>query len=448
MLFSDYIIELVRPNLPIIYTTGAVCGGLVINSLRKRKFERLMVNCGLINKDKQIPLIIDKKTTEDKIVYILHLPAGLCMDDLEKQKEELQEQFQGSVIIERAPSGKVAMTIHKRKLGKMYPFEYIEEIGGKKLLPVEFAIGYSNSGVQVLSLEKNVHCGIGGATGSGKSVCLKTIITQAILKPKEELEISLIDLKRVEFGIFRRSSRIKDYADNVNGAMELLTNLTDMMYERLDLFAKYDDIVNIHEYNKRFRHKKLPFHLLVIDEFTLLKSVKGAHDKLEILLAECRATGISIVLSLQTHHADNLPSLLKVNILNVVAFKTKTEIFSRVLIESPDAAHLRSRGHGILKADDDVSEFQGFYVDSDMIKPLIQHTYIKKQPPKVEIMGVIPSATTTEREEPTELFGCIPSGEHVTASATILHGDETEFGKEESTGKVISFTQKQVGKKG
>lgn len=436
--------EMLRPAMPILGLSAAIGGGYIYSQIKNWRFNMIMKNSGLINKDKHMPLIVDKKKYDNRTVYILHLPAGLCLKDLENKKEELTEQLGESITIERAPSGKVAMTVYKNRLGNMYPYEFIDD-----LKPVEFAVGYSQKGLLKIDLAKeDPHMAIGGTTGSGKSVFLNVIITSAILKPANELEISLIDLKRgVEFGIYKNSSRVQNYAKDADSTIEVLTKLMELMHERLELFAR-NDVRDIKEYNKRFRHKKLPYHLLVIDEFTLLKHIKGAHEMVEVLLCEARAAGIHIVVALQTHHAENLPGTVKTNLGIVVAFKMKNRTHSRILLESDDAALLRGKGHGILMMQGEMTEFQGFYIDSDRIKELIKHTYVKKEPPKPEVMGVIPSATTTERERAAELFGCIPSGNYNTDPETILHRDEASISETESTGKVISIVRKQINKKG
>jgi S-DNA-T family DNA segregation ATPase FtsK/SpoIIIE len=373
---------------------GAAAASLVplaISHFRNRKFKYLMTMCGLQNKDEQLPLIIDKKDDPQKTVYILHLPAGLCMKDFENQKEELAEGFGGTVEITKAPSGELALTVYKNRLGSMYPFEVVEG-----LKPMEFAIGYSHKGLLKIDLQGvDPHMAIGGATNSGKSVFLKVLITAAILKPVDELIISLVDLKRgVEFGIFERSSRIENYAKDDAGTIDLLTSLTEEMNRRLDLLARYKDIENIKEYNKRFRHKKLPYHLLVIDEFTLLKYIPGAHEMVEVLLCQARAVGIHVVIALQTHHAENLPGTIKTNLGTIVSFKMRNEAHSRILLECGDAAKLRGMGHGLLLAAGEMREFQGFYIDSARIRKLIGHTYVEKKKSEPELMGVIPSAST------------------------------------------------------
>lgn len=347
-----------------------------------------MTMCGLANKDKQLPLIIDKKTDDKKTVYILHLPAGLCLTDFEKQKEELSEGFGGTVEIEKAPSGETALTVYKGQLGNMYQFEIIDS-----LKPMEFAVGYSHKGLLKIDLQGvDPHMAIGGATNSGKSVFLKVLITAAILKPKEELIISLCDMKKgVEFAVFAKSSRIDNYAKDAEGTLELLSNLTDEMNRRLDLLAKYSDIENIKEYNRRFKRKKLPYHLLVVDEFTLLKGIDGAHEMMDILLCQARAVGIHIAIALQTHHAENLPGTIKTNLGTIVSFKMRNEAHSRILLECGDAAKLRGMGHGLLLSAGTMQEFQGFYIDSQTVRKLIKHTYVEKKEHEPEIMGVIPS---------------------------------------------------------
>lgn len=396
----NIMLDMILPSIPYFGATAVVSLGVWGFTLRHKKFDKLMKNCGLINKDKKIPFIVQKKAGEQKTDYILSLPLGLCMKDLENQKDELSEGLHGQVEIQGTQSGKTLLTVFKGKLGTMYPFRHITEINSKPLKPVEFAVGYSHRGLLTISLQDlDPHMAIGGATNSGKSVFIKVIVTAGILKPPEQLVISLIDLKRgVEFGIFERSSRITNYAKDPESTLEVLATLKQVMNDRLDLLAKYGDIENINEYNRRFKHKKMPFHLLVIDEFTLLKFIDGAHDMVEVLLCQARAVGIHVILSLQTHHSENLPGTIKTNLGTIVSFKMRNRRHSEILLECGDAADLRGMGHGLLLAEGNLKEFQGFYIDSQTIKELIKHTYIDKKPAEPELMGVMKNDTSKKGE--------------------------------------------------
>lgn len=357
-------------------------------------FKNLLKNCGLINKDGKYPLVINKKAKGPLIDYVLHLPPGLSIKDFETKREALSQGLGGPIELSKAQSGKLIMAVLKGSLGRMYPFEFIPG-----LKPVEFAIGYTQRGLLKLSLQDlDPHMAIGGTTNSGKSVFLKVIITAAALKPADELILWLIDLKRgVEFGIFEKSSRVANYAKDPETTLEVLDNLLEIMEDRLDLLAMRD-VENIGEYNRKYKQKRMPYHLLVIDEFTLLKYVKGAHEKVEILLCQARAVGIHIIISLQTHHSENLPGTIKTNLGTIVSFKMRNKAHSEILLESGEAASLRGSGHGLLLAEGRLKEFQGFYIDSMTIKKLIGHTYIRKEKKEEkEQIGVMPSGTNEER---------------------------------------------------
>jgi S-DNA-T family DNA segregation ATPase FtsK/SpoIIIE len=270
-----------------------------------------------------------------------------------------------------------------KHLKQLYPYTKVELKG------MSFPIGYSYKGLISHTLDdESPHMLIGGTTGSGKSVCLRVIITNLILtKTVSEIKLHLCDLKGgVEFAIFKRSGFIQSLAKNMGEASELLMILREEMYNRLDLFEKVH-AVNLDEYNKK-TNANLPRHLLIIDELAnITLENKDVTELLGELLRMARAVGIHIILATQRPDRDTLPGALKANISSTVCFKTRNDVNSKILIDHGGAESLRGKGHGIFQATDEI-EFQGLYLSSKDAENLIKGTFISKQRPADNI-GVI-----------------------------------------------------------
>ena len=194
------------------------------------------------------------------------------------------------------------------------------------------------------------------------------------------LKLHLCDLKYgVEFSIFQYSKMVETCARDIDEALALFYMLEEEMYQRYKILEAAK-VVNITEYNKKYRHKKMPYHLVFIDEFANLKRSKEALELIDKLLRMARAVGIHFVIATQRPDAETIPGELKANLQATIAFKVRNEVNSRILLDYKGAENLRGQGHGILQTDKDV-EFQGWYLDIDTARRLIEHTndYSKKK---------------------------------------------------------------------
>jgi len=200
---------------------------------------------------------------------------------------------------------------------------------------LKFPIGYSREGLIYLALDDgNPHLLIAGATGSGKSVCLRSIITTIILtKDKSILKLHCADMKAgAEFGIFKRSDFIESYCITVDEVIQLLNNLKSEMYNRLQSFEKIG-VVNIDGYNKKSK-VKIPYHLFIVDEFKNIKMNNTAECLVDEITRMSRVVGIHMILSTQRPDAETLPGEIKANFTSTIAFKTRNEINSRILLDN------------------------------------------------------------------------------------------------------------------
>jgi S-DNA-T family DNA segregation ATPase FtsK/SpoIIIE len=225
------------------------------------------------------------------------------------------------------------------------------------------------------------HLLIAGTTGSGKSVCVNSIIASLLLQNSpNELRIVMIDPKRVELtyynGVPHLLAPVIVELDRVVGSLKWISREMDERYRR---FAK-ESVRNIAEFNRRMRENKqveLPFLVVVIDELADLMML--APDETERLITRmaqlARATGIHLVIATQRPSVDVVTGLIKANFPARIAFAVASSIDSRVILDQPGAERLLGQGDMLFQAPDAPApvRMQGSFVSEPELARLIRY---------------------------------------------------------------------------
>ena len=246
--------------------------------------------------------------------------------------------------------------------------------------PLRFALGRDVSGHPLVAdLTSMPHLLIAGATGSGKSVCVNSILTSFLLhNAPSDLRLLLVDPKRVELtnynGIPHLLAPVVVEMERVIGALQWLTREMDKRYHQ---FAQAG-ARNITDYNARMKlqgNKKLPYLVVVIDELADLMLI--APDETERMITRlaqlARATGIHIVLATQRPSVDVVTGLIKANFPARIAFAVVSGVDSRVILDQPGAERLLGRGDMLYQAADAPApvRLQGVFVSDPEIQKLV-----------------------------------------------------------------------------
>ncbi|MBV6449353.1 MAG: hypothetical protein MHPDNHAH_00063 [Anaerolineales bacterium] len=247
--------------------------------------------------------------------------------------------------------------------------------------PLKFALGRDVTGNPIgATLENMPHLLIAGTTGSGKSVCVNSILTCLLLNnTPEDLKLILIDPKRVELtgynGIPHLLAPVVVEIERVIGALQWMTREMDKRYH---LFAQVGSR-NITDYNARMKlqgSKKLPFLVIVIDELAdLMMIAPGETEGTITRLAQlARATGIHMILATQRPSVDVVTGLIKANFPARVAFAVASNTDSRVILDQPGAERLLGRGDMLYQAPDAPAavRLQGVFVSDHEIQNLVE----------------------------------------------------------------------------
>jgi DNA segregation ATPase FtsK/SpoIIIE, S-DNA-T family len=214
--------------------------------------------------------------------------------------------------------------------------------------PLWMALGKDLTGRPVFGdLCKMPHLLVAGATGSGKSVCLNTIISSLLVSATpNQVQLLMIDPKRVELPIYNGIPHlIKEVITDARLAAGALLEMTKEMDGRYERFAKAG-VRKIEEYNLKYPDEKLPYVVIVIDELADLMLVAPAKVETTIMrLAQlARATGIHLIVSTQRPSVDVITGLIKANIPSRISFAVSSQTDSRVILDMNGAERLLGRG--------------------------------------------------------------------------------------------------------
>ena len=237
----------------------------------------------------------------------------------------------------------------KVNLREVMETEALAKISAKGALPV--ALGQDTAGNPVVvDLAALPHFLIAGATGSGKSVCINSIVASLLLtRTPDQLRMLMVDPKRVELtpfnGVPHLVAPVIVEVDEVNAALRALMR---EMLRRYKLMEE-NGTRNIDGYNAK-ASQRLPYLLLIVDELADLMMSGGYEVEQNLVrLAQLgRATGIHLLLATQRPSVNVVTGLLKANIPARVAFAVASQIDSRVILDTIGAEKLLGKGDMLL----------------------------------------------------------------------------------------------------
>ena len=249
---------------------------------------------------------------------------------------------------------------------------------GKGGLRIALGKGVSGQAVSA-SLAEMPHLLIAGATGSGKSVCINSLISSLLFThAPEQLRFLLIDPKMVELtsfnGIPHLLAPVVTDFEQVVGALAWITREMERRYK---LFAA-GGARSISSYNRKVgaRGERLPYLVVVIDELADLMMLAPDETERHIcrIAQMARATGIHLVIATQRPSVDVVTGLIKANFPTRIAFAVTSQIDSRVILDTPGAERLLGRGDMLYMASDSpkLARLQGCFVADIEIHNLVR----------------------------------------------------------------------------
>ena len=236
--------------------------------------------------------------------------------------------------------------------------------------------------VEWLDLTSLPHMLVAGATQSGKSMFLYTLIgSLAALNAPDRLHLVLVDPKRTDFTFFRRLPHLQDrgvITDPAEAVAMLETLLSVDVEERTDQLHEAG-YLNIRSYNDAHPDRPIPVVVVVIDEFADLtdamdsKAERDAFDlALKRLAQRARSVGIHLVLATQRPTVDIVNGTVKANLDGRISFRLGSGVDSRTILDEGGAEHLLGQGDMLLKTAGRMTRLQGFYLDESDLRTLVR----------------------------------------------------------------------------
>ena len=293
--------------------------------------------------------------------------------------------------------------------------------------PLTLALGRDVTGNPIISdLTKLPHLLIAGATGSGKSVAISSmIITWLMRNTPYEVRFVLIDPKRVELTTFGGIPHlIGPVVTDVDDVLRALTWIMLQMDDRYRLFAqaKVRDLIGYNTWARRHYQPTLPYLVVVIDELAdIMLATKGEVEHMLTRLAQmARATGIHLVVATQRPSVDVITGLIKANFPARLAFQVTSQVDSRVILDMPGAEALLGRGDALFLPPDRPApvRLQGAYVSDEEIHRVVTW-WLEHWPdttPSAAPWANISLGEETEGDLIEQALNVIQSEERVSAS--------------------------------
>ena len=262
--------------------------------------------------------------------------------------------------------------------------------------PLWMALGKDITGRPVFGdLGKMPHLLVAGATGSGKSVCLNTIIASLLVAATpDQVQMLMIDPKRVELTVYNGIPHlIKEVIIDARMAAGALFEMTKEMDARYERFAKAG-VRKIEEYNAKYPDEKLPYVVIVIDELADLMLVAPAKVETTIMrLAQlARATGIHLLVATQRPSVDVITGLIKANIPSRVSFAVSSQVDSRTILDMNGAERLLGRGDMLYLPIDAPKPIraQGAFITNHEVNRLVDFWAKQARPENLLDVEVVP----------------------------------------------------------
>ena len=239
-------------------------------------------------------------------------------------------------------------------------------------------------------LAKMPHLLVAGATGSGKSVCINTLITSVLFKAKPtEVKFILIDPKMVELSVYNDIPHLMvPVVTDAKKAASVLNWAVQEMEKRYGLIAQVG-VRNMEGYNKLFAEepeRQLPSIVIIIDELADLMMVAphDVEDAICRIAQKARAAGIYLVLATQRPSVNVITGVIKANIPSRMSFAVTSQIDSRTILDASGAEKLLGKGDMLFKPQEanKPTRIQGAFVSDKEVEMLTE--YIKSQGHKLE----------------------------------------------------------------
>ena len=346
-------------------------------------------------KGKVVEIHIGPAVTEYEII----VPSGTKVSRIVGINKEIALAMAAKEVRIQAPiPGKntIGIEIPNRDISSVGFREVLEATwqnnGANKIL---VALGKDIMGTSILAdLSKMPHLLVAGSTGSGKSVCINTIICSILMRYKpDEVKLVLVDPKKVELTNYNGIPHLLcPVVSDPKKASVVLQKVVAEMEKRYDIFAE-KEVKNIAGYNDLIEKEKkknpdinttrMPYIVVIIDELAdlMLVASKEVQDSIMRITQMARAAGIHLIVATQRPSTDIITGVIKNNIPSRIAFSVSSAIDSRTILDASGAESLLGKGDMLYlpMGESHTTRIQGCFISDNEISKLIEYCKAQTQ---------------------------------------------------------------------
>lgn len=326
--------------------------------------------------------------------FEIHPSIGVKVQKIKALENDIALNMQAKSIRIVAPiPGKAAVgvevpALHPQEVNFKEMLLHYQQKSRKLSIPV--LLGKAINGEWVFAdLAKMPHCLVAGATGSGKSVCINTVVMSILMNARpDEVKLLMVDPKKVELTQYSRLPHmIAPVITEPHGAYAALQWLVKEMQVRYEILKQLG-LRNIGAFNTRKVNKELeaslsipipeqmPFIVAIVDEFADLMMVSSADIETPIarIAQMARAVGIHLILATQRPSREVITGIIKANIPTRISFKVASRVNSQIVLDDTGAESLLGNGDLLFlpPGSSQLVRAQGAYISDDEINQVIQ----------------------------------------------------------------------------
>ena len=356
----------------------------------KKRMKKLLIRCFKLgditrryeesssNRHVYYPKIHHVAFEDNYVSFIFTLLNGINPELLEEKFYIFQQVFGKNITLE-GEIKRYELKVYFEGLPQLFNYQLDEWKDALLDKDIPIVCGVNINGEQIsFDMAENPHILLTGETGSGKSSLLRVILTSLVLsKSDEELQFILGDLKKSEFGLYRNLKHVQGVHMYAKDLFQSLKQLRKEMDRRGELLDEYE-VTHIKDLPI-----KLPYIILCIDEFALLKKEKAIMQVIEDVSSVGRALGVLLILSCQRADSKLMEGILKNNLTIRISGRQSNSRNSNIAgVPSAHKIKMSDKGRMYLMLDKEI-EIQSPHLTYEEAKSLLS-PYIQTKESKVD----------------------------------------------------------------